>query len=317
VRGAQGGEVLRGGAGQVGLGGGAGVGDRAAGERFDVGGRRDEQQHLVGAAHAHGVAHGLERAAARDDLEPRGVADAGAAFAAVVELTGEQQTVRGADRSVGERRPYSRSDGGALGPRKAGVEGEAARGAGGEPEDEGLGRGADESLARERYAGLFVGDPAHGLGEVERAAVTGHGRGGGGIREGEVQVAERLVAAVGHVGPGAEAGPGAGAGKIGVHERLGLVVFPREEQAADLGQGPVRVGAVGRLRRAGPHAVLVQHDAFPGDAAVERGAEPAVAERGGLEEVLAGGGQQDLTRLVARGGGDGEGGEQDRGCEKF
>ena len=66
------------------------------------------------------------------------------------------------------------------------------------------------------------------------------------------------------------------------------------------------VGAVGFLRGAGPHSGFVEHDALLGNAAVERGAEPAVTQRGGFEEVFAGGGQHDVTRLVARGGVEGE-----------
>ena len=66
------------------------------------------------------------------------------------------------------------------------------------------------------------------------------------------------------------------------------MVFAFEEEAADFGQGEVGVGAVGVLRRSGPHAGFVEHDAFLGDTAVERCAEAAVTERDGFKELFAG-----------------------------
>ena len=168
VRGAERGEILRGGAGEVGLGGDAGVGDGSAGEGLDVGRGGDEQQRGVGVAHAESVTFEREGAAGRNDTDAGGVAHAGGAAEAVVDLSAHEQAV-GAGGFGGE----------AFGAVEAGVEGDAARGAGGEAENKSFGRCADEGLAGVAHAVLLVVEAADGLGEVEGAAVVFDLGGGG------------------------------------------------------------------------------------------------------------------------------------------
>lgn len=284
----------RDGAGEIRFGGGAGVGDAAAGEGLDIGGGGDEEQRGVGVAHAESITLERDGAAGWNDAETGGVAHAGGAFEAVVQLTAHEQAV-GVGGLGGE----------AFRAVEAGVEGDAAGRAGGEAENKSLGRRADKGFAGVAHAVLFVVEATDGLGEVEGASVV-FDLGGDGRGEREAQVAQRLVAAERRIGPRALAGAFAGAGEVRVHEGFGLVVFALEQQAADLGQHEVGVGSVGVLGRAGPHPGFVEHDALLSDATVKRGAEPAVAQRGGFEEIFAGRGQDDKARLVARGGGEGE-----------
>ncbi len=181
--------------------------------------------------------------------------------------------------------------------------------------------GAGEDLAGEADAVAHVGDRGDGGSEVERARVVGDVFtadggcfGSGRIAKIEPQIPENLIGAVEPAFPG-------GGGEALVHELLGLDVTLLGEEAADLGEAGVGVGTVVNGDAAGPHAGLVEHDAFAGGVAEEHGPEASVADGAGLGEMARGG--LEAQNLGVRGGGDigscdavtcGGGGREEKGC---
>ena len=84
------------------------------------------------------------------------------------------------------------------------------------------------------------------VGAVSAGAARHAGRGP--AREAQMQVAEDLVTAEGHVGPAAKTRAPALAGEVPVDQRLGLDVLSLQQQAPDLRQRLVGIRTVGILR---------------------------------------------------------------------
>ena len=295
VRGAESGEIFSGGAREVVVGGSGGGVVAAVGEGADIRDGGEEEDDLGGVADLERGGGGGELAAGQECAEAGGVAHAGGGAVggifSVEELAGHEEAV-GALGGRGET----------CGAIEGDVEIECAGLVGGEADDDDIVGGADEHFAGVGDFAETVGDTRDGGGEVEFAAVVGGrrnerigifdfrlgGRGRCGVMKFQAKITEGLVGTVGGVGAATAGGTEAGAGEVLVYEGLGLDVFSCEEEATNFGERPEGCGAVGVLRRAGPHAGFVEDDAFFGDAAEDHGAEATVAERSRFREVGGG-----------------------------
>jgi hypothetical protein len=187
------------------------------------------------------------------------------------------------------------ADGVALRARPIGGEGEGARFAGGEADDDDLVGNRGEDLAGVARAADVVADAHGGVVEREFAAVVGEIFVTGEV---QAQVADGLERhAVGFAG----AGEDFFAGEFG-----GARVVAGEDEAADLGKGVAGGGDVVVVRAAGPERVFVELQALFADAAEDHRAEAAVAEREGLDPLAGGLRIPERQRLRRSGGLGGE-----------
>jgi len=225
-----------------------------------AGGAGEDDEGFVGVFHDETVALGAHGAAFGEDADADlviyvALLEAVAVVVLVVGVAGHHERV-GAERGRG---------GGVLAGETE-REGDAVLARRGDAGDEGVIGRAGEGLAGVGRAIELEGDAGDGGVEIEPAAVAGGFAGRQGVVEAEV--AERLVgAAVGPVEVAARAGHGLG-GEVG-----GTFVVALGEEAADLGEAFIGLGAVGvGLRTAGPEGDVVELQALLGRATEDHGA---------------------------------------------